>query len=139
MAKRSIREELNACIKEKYETDPEYLWINNPDYSVFRHSDNGKWFGFVLKIPRNKLGMDGNEDVEILSLKLSDPLLADFLVQQNGYFRGYPSDRGNWISILLDGSVPLEDVCKWLDESFTVTCPKKKAFKKGAMHKKKTA
>ena len=60
---------------------------------------------------------------------MSDPLLADMLVQNDGYMRGYHISRGNWISILLDGTVPFEDICRWIDESYAVTASKQKKQK----------
>ena len=73
--------------------------------------------------------MDGDDIVDILNVKLSDPLLVDMLLQQPGYFRGYHISRGNWVSILLDGSVPFDDVCRWLEESYRNTSPKQKRQK----------
>lgn len=57
-------------------------------------------------------------------MKIRDPLLADFLARQKGFLRGYHISKGNWISILLDGTVPLEEVCHWLDESYLATASK---------------
>ena len=68
----------------------------------------------------------GEGNTEIVSLKIRDPLLADLLVQQTGYLRGYPSSKWNWVSIILDGTVPLEEVCRWLDESYAATKAKAK-------------
>jgi hypothetical protein len=39
--------------------------------------------------PRNRLGLEGEERVDILNVKLDDPLLADLLVRRPGCFRGY--------------------------------------------------
>ena len=125
----TLRAQVFDYVKQKYKADPEYLWLRFPDYAVFRHGDNGKWFGLVMDIPRQKLGLDGEEIVDILNVKLSDPLLADLLIRQPGYFRGYHISRGNWISILLDGSVPFADICQWLDESHLATASKERKQK----------
>ena len=122
----AIRDQLFDYVKKKYKAEPEYLWMRFPDYAIFRHTDNGKWFGLVMDIPRRKLGMDGDESVNILNVKLSDPLLVNMLIQQPGYFRGYHISRGNWISILLDGSVPFDEICQWLHESYLTTASKRK-------------
>jgi Uncharacterized protein conserved in bacteria len=45
------------------------------------------------------------------------------------FFRGYHISRGNWVSILLDGSVPLEEVCRWLVESYLTTASRQKKQK----------
>ena len=117
----TFREQLFDYVKKKYKAEPEHLWMRFPDYAIFRHADNEKWFGIVMDIPRRKLGMDSDEIVDILNVKLSDPLLVDLLIRQPGYFRGYHISRGNWVSILLDGSVPFEDICRWLEESYLTT------------------
>ena len=66
---------------------------------------------------------------DILNVKLSDAMLKDTLVRQEGFFPGYHISRGNWISILLDGTVPFEEVCRWLDESYLNTASKEKKQK----------
>ena len=123
---RSFREQLLDHVKKKYKTEPEHLWLRFPDYVIFRHADNEKWFGLVMDVPRRKLGLDSNDIVDILNVKLPDPLLADLLIQQPGYFPGYHIRRGNWVSILLDGSVPFEDICRWLEESYLTTASRAK-------------
>lgn len=125
----AFREHLFDHVKKKYKAEPEHLWMRFPDYAIFRHKDNKKWFGLVMAIPRRKLGMDGDDIVDILNVKLSDPLLVDILIQQPGYFRGYHISRGNWVSILLDGSVPFDDICRWLEESYLTTASREKKQK----------
>ena len=124
-----MREQLFAHIKKKYKAEPEHLWSRFPDYVIFRHSDNGKWFGLLMDVKKKNLGLEGDEVVDILNVKLADPLLADLLSQQPGYFRGYHISRGNWISILLDGTVAMKEIQSLLDESFLVTSKKYKETK----------
>lgn len=124
-----MREELFSYVKKKYKADPEYLWSRFPDYAIFRHSDNKKWFGLVMNVSKKKLGLYGEETVDILNVKLSDPLLVDMLIRQPGYMRGYHISRGNWVSILLDGTVPFEEICGWLNESYMTTASRQKKQK----------
>lgn len=123
------RDRLFEYIKTKYKAAPEYLWRRYPEYAVFRHADNRKWFGLVMNVRRDKLGQEGDGITDILNIKLSDPFLADLLVQQPGYLRGYHIARGNWVSILLDGTVPFEEICRWLDESYVATASVQKKQK----------
>ena len=125
----TLRERIIEFVKEKYKSEPEYLWNRFPEYAVFRHSDNKKWFGIIMNVRKRKLGLDSDEVVNILNVKLSDPLLVDMLIRQPGYLRGYHISRGNWVSILLDGSVPFDDICNWLNESFIPTASKQKKQK----------
>ena len=116
-----IRERLFAYAGKKYRASPEYLWARYPNYAVLRHRDNRKWFALVMDIPAAKLGLERGDTVDILNVKMEDALLADLLIQQEGFYRGYHISRGNWISILLDGTVAFEELCRWLDESFMAT------------------
>ena len=50
---------------------------------------------------------------------------AAFFTQQDGIFKGYHISRGNWVSVLLDGTVSLETVYSLIDISFRVTLNKK--------------
>ena len=125
----TLRERIIEFVKEKYKSEPEYLWNRFPEYAIFRHSDNKKWFSIIMSVCKRKLGLDSDEVVDILNVKLSDPLLVDMLIRQPGYLRGYHISRGNWVSILLDGSVPFDDICNWLNESYMVTASKQKKQK----------
>ena len=121
----SFRKQLFAYIKEKYKASPEYLWRRFPGYAVFRHGDNQKWFALVMDVPGNKLGLETEEMVDIMNVKISDPLLADILVRQEGFFRGYHIRKGNWLSISLNGTVEFDEISKWLEESYIVTASAK--------------
>lgn len=122
---KSFRKQLFAYIKEKYKASPEYLWRRFPGYAVFRHGDNQKWFALVMDVPGNKLGLATEEMVDIMNVKISDPLLADILVRQEGFFRGYHIRKGNWLSISLNGTVEFDEISKWLEESYTTTASAK--------------
>ena len=121
-----IRERLEAYVKATYGVESEQLPFRQEDYAVLRHADTGRWFAVFIVKPKKAFGMDGEGNTEIVSLKIRDPLLADLLIQQTGYLRGYPSSKWNWVSIILDGTVPLEEVCRWLDESYAATKAKAK-------------
>lgn len=121
-----MRDKLIKYIQEQYGVEPEHLWEKFPNYIVFRHQGNRKWFGLVMDVPRSKLGLDGDDRVDILNVKLDDPIMADELIRQPGYMKGYHISRGNWISILLDGTVSLDEIYSLLEVSYLVTAQKKK-------------
>ena len=122
----SYREKIIEHIRKKYKAKDEYLWERFPGYAVLRHEDNRKWYALIMNITKRKLGNFPDEPVDIINLKLSDPLAAELLTQQEGYFRGYHISRGNWVSVLLDGSVSMDDIFGLIDESFAVTAKKRK-------------
>ena len=118
------REEIFKYVKDKYKIEPDYPFPSAPSYPDLRHPSSRKWFALIMDIPKRKLGLDGTEYVDIVNVKLGDPMLADILVRQPGYFYGYHITRSSWISILLDGTVPFAEIFRWIDESYAVTAPK---------------
>ena len=127
--KMTFRDDVIKYVKKKYKSNPEYLWRRYPEYAVFRHEDNRKWFAIIMDVPRERLGLPGDERVDIINVKPEDPFLADILIQQEGFFKGYHFSKGNWVSILLDGTVPQETIFGLIDDSFTATASAQKKQK----------
>ena len=122
---KTMREEVFGYMQKKYKAKPEYLWARFPEYAVFRHADDQKWFGIVMNISYDKINRDKSGMVDVLNVMLDDILLRDLLVQQDGYYVGYHISRGNWISIVLDGTVPFDAITNLIDVSYNVTASKK--------------
>ncbi len=123
--KKTLRFEVSEYIKTKYNAEPEFLWLRFPNYAVYRHKENRKWFGIVMDVKKNKLGNFDDTVTDILNVKLGSDMEAAFFTQQDGIFKGYHISRGNWVSVLLDGTVSLETVYSLIDISFRVTLNKK--------------
>lgn len=64
--------------------------------------------------------MEGEETVEVLNVKC-DPELASILRDENGILPAYHMNKEHWISILLDGSVSMEEIFQLLDTSYHLT------------------
>ncbi len=113
--------------EKRYGTKPEYLWTSYPYYAVLRHSDNQKWYGIVMDVPKSKLGLTGTDVamVDILNVKC-EPVMADLLRKSPGFFPGYHMNKKYWVSILLDGMVSEDKILDMLDMSFTNTMKKRK-------------
>ena len=118
------RKKRYLCIKRKYGTEPEYLWLKYPDYAVLRQETNAKWYAVVMTVPKQKLGLDGEGEKDILVVKC-DPILIGSLLHNDGYLPAYHMNKSNWIAILLDGSVPTADIEKWIDVSYDLTRKKR--------------
>lgn len=119
------REILIKYAKKQYKTVPDYPWKKSPDSVVLRHGDNRKWYGLIMCIPREKLGLPESGTVDILNVKC-DPVLAASLRSNSGIFPAYHMNHAEWISILLDGTVKQEQVFDLLDLSFSLTASAKK-------------
>ena len=55
-----------------------------------------------------------------------DPEMGIHMRKQDGILPAYHMNHAQWLSILLDGTVPLKTVCNLLDISYELTLPKKK-------------
>ena len=122
----SLREEVFAYLKETYGALPEHLWARDPVSAVFRHQDNGKWFVLFMPVRADHLGLSGEEFIDLIDVKVPDGLLRDALLSRDGYLPGYHLNKQHWITVLLDGSVPLEEICGRIDESYVATASRKK-------------
>ena len=121
-----MRVSVYEYVKKQYGSEPEYLWMKYPDYAVLRHSDNNKWYAIIMNIRRSKLGLEGDDTVDIINVKMTDSFSADMLIQENGFFRGYHISRGDWVSVLLDGTVPLKRITSLINISYNATASARK-------------
>ena len=117
------RQDIFVWCKQQYDVEPDYPW--NDWNAVLRHKDNRKWFGLVLEVKGNKLGMDTEKMVDLLNIKC-DPMLIGSLLLRRGFFPAYHMNKDNWVSILLDAPENDEKIKSLLDMSYEMTKNRKK-------------
>lgn len=122
----SIRQEILEYVSGQYGTKPEYPWMDSPNFAVLRHSDNNKWYGLIMDVAKDRLGLPGNDIVDIVNVKC-DPAMIGSLRTQEGFLPAYHMNKGHWISILLDGTVEKERIFPLIDRSFALTEKKMKS------------
>ena len=120
------RSELEAYITEAYHAGAEYPWLKYPNYAVFRHRDNQKWFAVIMDVPRNKLGMPGEKLLDAVNFK-SNLILIGSLLGEPGFFPAYHMNKDWWITAALDGTVSEDKIKMLLDISYQATAPKPRA------------
>ena len=120
------RDELIRYAAERFSTDPEYPW--DDENFILRHSGNRKWFALLMDVPREKLGLSGAEHVDVINLKCD--AMSGALRQQPGILPAYHMHRDSWVTVLLDGTVPIEDILPLIDLSYQLTSAKPKRSKK---------
>lgn len=111
--------EVIAYVRHKYGDELEYLWQKFPDNAVVRRKDNKKWYAAILTVSRRKLGLDSDENVEILDLRIKHEEMAA-TVDNTKYFPGYHMNKKHWITICLDETVDTEEICHRIDDSFVL-------------------
>ena len=123
------RDDLEQFINENYNAESDYPWLKYPNYEVFRHSNNRKWFALIMDIPKNKLGLPGTDIIDVVNFKC-DPLLIGSLLKEAGFFPAYHMNKESWITVALDKSVNDDTIRMLLDMSYDATALK--------THKKKS-
>ncbi len=104
-------------IKERYNDELEFLWPKFPKNAIFRRKDCAKWYAALLTLPKYKLGLAGEEETEIIDLRIA-PSVVDTVVDGKKYFPGYHMNKRHWFTICLDGSVPISEIHGWIDTSY---------------------
>lgn len=94
-------------VREQYRDELEFLWPKSPDNAIFRRKDNAKWYAALLTVRKVKLGLEGEDMIEVIDLRIN-------------YFPGYHMNKKHWLTILLEGSVPAEEIFRRIDESFAL-------------------
>ena len=117
------REKLEKYIQNNYSAEPDYPWVKYPDYEVFRHTSNKKWFALIMEIPKDKLGLQTKDILSVVNFKC-DPIMIGSFLNKEGYFPAYHMNKTSWITVALDGSVPDDEIRMLLDMSFEATAPK---------------
>lgn len=108
---------LIAHVKDTYGDETEYLWQRFPNNAIWRRKDTKKWYGALLTVSKRKLGMDCDELVEVVDLRICPDELKE-LVDGKVYFSGYHMNKNHWYTIILDGSVSIEELCHRIAESY---------------------
>lgn len=127
MQGRSVRDQLFAYAMEQYGSEPEYLWANDPHSAVLRNAQNRKWYAVFMRVSGKKFGLGSDAPVDVVCAKC-DPVLREFLLQKGGYYPAYHLNKRLWITAFLDGSVPLDELFRLLNMSYSLVSERKKTL-----------
>ena len=106
-------------IYDKYGVEPERPWHTYPDYETYKEQYSQKWFALVMYVSGRKLGRSTDEEIPVINVKADNELIA-FISGTPGYLPGYHMNKRNWLTVFLDGTVPLEDVKARIDDSYNI-------------------
>ena len=117
------RQQLFDLVRTQYSVEPDYPW--DDDNAVLRHFPGKKWFGVILNVRLSQLGLNGDQQIDILNVKC-DPLLIGSFRQKQGIHPAWHMNKSSWLSIRLDGSAADEDIQFLLERSWELTEERKK-------------
>jgi len=114
------RKQFEAYISETYNADAEHPWAPDAAHTVFRHSDNRKWFAVIMEIPKSKLGISEEGMINIVNLKCDPIMIGSFLCEE-GIFPAWHMSKTHWLSVALDSRTDDDRLRLLLDISFELT------------------
>ncbi len=114
------RQEIIDFIDTEFGVSGEHLWLSFPDFEVFRNTSSKKWFGILMDVERKKAGLEGEGKVDLLDVKC-DPILIGSLINKSGYLPGYHMNKNSWLSIVLDGGAPENEIKDLIRLSYELT------------------
>ena len=103
-----------SYIEKKYGDKLEFLWDKFPDIAIWRRADSKKWYALVGVLPRCKIIGRDSKNVDILNLRAGDTA-----VDNRRIFPAWHMNKKTWITVILDESVPIRQIYKMIDNSFS--------------------
>ena len=122
------KQEFFELCSSSYLTLPDYPFDEDFETAVFRHNDNRKWFALSMQVSRRKFGIDSDEVIDVVNLKLPTEMFGSFGAA-DGVYPAYHMNKLHWISVLLPDAP--DDVVQFLtNASFEATKSKIKQRKR---------
>jgi predicted DNA-binding protein (MmcQ/YjbR family) len=114
------RADILRYAEKNYQTKPEHPWPESPTSEVLRHRRNRKWYALITDVARNKVGLEGDELIDILNVKC-DPEIVFALSSQEGFSPAWHMNKKHWLTIILNGKAADDEVYRLLDLSHEMT------------------
>ena len=110
-------------IKKTYQDNIEYLWEKFPNCGAIRNKINNKWYGLIVSIESNKIGLDSNEEIEIIDIRYQSKDINSIIDNKN-IFPGYHMNKKNWITVILNNSLDNNIIYSLIDNSYEISLKK---------------
>lgn len=101
---------LDYCL-DTYGTSADYPFDEDFETAVFRHAGNRKWYAIMMRLSRRKFGIDCDEVVDVVNLKLPLEMFGSFGAA-DGVYPAYHMNKVHWISVVLNDAA--DDLVEFL-------------------------
>ncbi len=119
------RADYEAWVRERYSVSGDRPFGDDQSILIFRHNDNKKWFAAFMRIPKCKLEIKEEGNVDVVNLKCAQDII-DSMWQENGVYPAYHMNKKHWLSVALDGSADDKTVRFLTEISYDLTKSKHK-------------
>ena len=116
--------EIIEFIKQKYNDELEFLWEKFEDVAIWRNKQNDKWYGLIMKISEQKLGIESEKITEVIDIRYQKDEVQN-IVDNKKIFPGYHMNKKSWITIKLDNSIKIDRIKELIDNSYILSLKKK--------------
>ena len=117
---------LDYCL-DTYNTTADYPFDEDFETAVLRHANNRKWYAIVMHVSRRKFGLDSDEVIDVVNLKLPLEMFGSFDAA-DGVYPAYHMNKLHWISVLLPDAA--DDLIEFLVSASYEATREKKTHKK---------
>lgn len=117
-------QELQGYMVSQYGAETDHPIKEEHSITVFMRPDNKKWFAAAKNIGCKSLGIDRAGRINILNVKLDPRVVAKLRVRE-GFMPAWYMNQNSWVTILLDGSVPNEEIREYLDMAYALAGDKR--------------
>jgi len=119
------RDDVLVYIRDELSIDADYPFADDPVTCVVRRVDNRKWFGILMTVPANRIGLPGNALIDILNVHCPSYLRYNRV----GLYPGYHMNKATWTTIPLDDTVSEDEIKALILLSYDSVAPKARKSK----------
>lgn len=107
-------------VREEYGNELEFLWRDGN--AVWRNSINRKWYGVLLKVKGESLGLASKKELDVIDLRVEKGMARDFVASRGaeGIRLAYHMNKENWITVILNWGISIEEVLALIDRSYGI-------------------
>ena len=95
------RKEFEALVFDRYNISADYPFEEDFETGIFRHADNRKWFAIAMNIPKKRLGLSGEEAIDIVNFKCAPEVIESIAGVEPGVYRAYHMNKTHWLTVSL--------------------------------------
>lgn len=113
----NIKEQILEYVKKKHHAILEHPWDKFPNYVTLKTRKKKKWYGVIMEISAEKLGLINEEVVGAMNLK-NEPNKIQTMIDDKTIFPAYHMNKKYWFTVLLNEETNLEKLKQLIDESY---------------------
>lgn len=109
--------EIEAYILSNFEVVNDHSFEGDPTVTIFRRLDNNQRFAATKNVGSRSVNVERAGRIDILNLCVSPRLVAT-LREREGFRPAWRMNRNKWVTILLDGTVPDDEIRTYIEEAY---------------------